>query len=1071
MVHWNNHSGVQKITSRLEFFLRRPFSFFFIILGPLFFYLPLSGQNTRYLFSHINAEDGLYTSEVMNVYQDRFGFMWFATLDGLYRYNGYNFRYFCHEVSDPESLPSSSIFYLFEDGAGELWVGGLSTLARFDRIKEKFHRVELPFEANFNWAPIPDKFGYIWITQNDRSEKQKIYRLHGATGKTVFPDIPSMGENVEKAIRDKEGNIWCFDETGAFKIEFGDTETFRIGKVFSRHEGLAGEKINHLHVDGLGRLWGSTLSGKVFYYQGQGDSSFSFFEPVASFIDWKSTDIPIQSITEDAKGNIWLATRWAILIIDNTSFEFEVVEHVKCDDQSLPGTGINGVFHGQFGVHWVYLNLGITKIQEQKTWFSHFIVDALDPLFNSNNSIFALCRDSRNAFWVSAPRYGLMKFEEFDPLSVGSKEVPANGARFEKHSVSYIMESSSGNLWFSTFSDGLLEFNPENEKFSVYRQDTGQPGSLSQDRAIRELVEDEKGRVWIARMNGISVYNPSTEAFNNYNFPGRAYPKDQYHTFAIHIDRSGRLWAGASGDKFYAFDREDEKFTEYDASFSHGILFIHEDTVLRQLLLGTHGHGVAVFDLATNQFQDFLSRKDGLSGGVVYSILQDDNRNLWLATNKGISKINMDSKSILNYGRKDGLPFEDFNSGAYARDNEGRLFFGGAYGVVFFHPGVVKSLEPSFQPKLLLASCSVFGKEVVLDKPIYEMEEIVLSSADNYVEFELSVMDFTFPSDIKYKYRLEGWDNRWTEWSDNNTAVYANLSPGKYTFRAMGTNGYGEPVSRQLAVRLKIVPAFFERKLVRYALGAFLALLAVFFLARYFRSRQREKIRNLQIEEERLRNEVKEAWLKAWRTQMNPHFMYNTLNAISGSIVEEDSRSASRNLSDFAELMRIILDHSDSTMVTLSEEIKFLNLYVKLQKLRKRAAFEFAITVDPALDEKKHLIPSMIVQPFVENSIMHAFEGRDTQGKLQVEFKKMKDKLVCTVRDNGVGWKKSFKPEHLNLAGRKSRGIRNVLGRLRILNDLYQIESEVKIQDIAESHPDETGTMVVISLNLRSVPV
>lgn len=517
------------------------------------------------------------------------------------------------------------------------------------------------------------------------------------------------------------------------------------------------------------------------------------------------------------------------------------------------------------------------------------------------------------------------------------------------------------------------------------------------------------------------------------------------------------------GDRLFRIRTEGkiDSFVINDVNSS--IFGMHFHRKLRKLFLGFSGDGLLVFDIKKLKITKVYTVKEGLASNSICCIQEDDSHNLWISTSNGISKLDINSEKFYNFDIRHGVNLRDCTTGAKFKNSKGELLFGG-YHVVRFHPDSIKTDFDVKHFPIRITSIKSLGKEKYFEKSIAALKQIDLKSSDSYLEVFFSCLDYRFPDERKYKYKLDGFDKEWIEAGKRNFASYANLKVGSYVFRVQSTNADGIWNPQEFSIPLVIhaenltqEPWFFT------IIGLLLFSGFIGGLIYYINNRQKKRELYLQKERDSLINRVQVAGLEALRSQMNPHFLYNVLNSVNSFISKNDRNTANKFLVDFGKLMRHILDNSGKHIHSIDEELEFLNLYLSFEYLRFSDIFNYEIKVAQAIESNKILVPTMLIQPLLENSIRHGLRPRKGGGVLNLLIEVKNDVLQISIVDNGIGMKESAKKTIDS--NHRSSGISNIKERIEILKNIYNKEIDFEITDLTDTGKKVTGTVVKITID------
>jgi signal transduction histidine kinase len=467
----------------------------------------------------------------------------------------------------------------------------------------------------------------------------------------------------------------------------------------------------------------------------------------------------------------------------------------------------------------------------------------------------------------------------------------------------------------------------------------------------------------------------------------------------------------------------------------------------------TSNGGVNRLMVRENRFVRY-TEANGLGNNMVCGILEDDRGRLWISTNNGISRLDPPTGRIKNFNVGDGLPIYEFHFKACGRDRFGTMYFGGNNGVLYFHPDSIQ--ENRFVPPVALTSFHLYDLVPQLDTLIEAKRLITLEHDQNSFSFEFASLDFTNPLRNRFRYRLEGFDRAWrTSDSLRHYASYTNVPPGSYVFRVVASNSDGVWNTRGTSLMVTIEPAFWQTSWFRVLTVLLLTAAVVTVIGLRIRVVQRKA---------ELERKLVGSQLRALQAQMNPHFIFNSLNAILHFVTTHDASSAHKYLSKFSKLIRSILDASRRDTMTLAEELDALRLYLDLEALRFDELFDYTIEIDPSIETEHIEIPPMLIQPYVENAINHGLRYRSRRGQLMIRMRQIDGRIVCSVIDNGIGRKRSKEMKTRYSSPFKSVGMQVTQERLEILNAMHGSRFGVSVTDLLDEHDDPAGTQVDISI-------
>ncbi|QTA80083.1 Two component system response regulator/histidine kinase, PAS fold-containing [Desulfonema limicola] len=801
-------------------------------------------DNNALRFDHLTPDDGLSAQYISVIFQDRQGFIWIATSDGLDRYDGYNFISFRHDPENPNSLSSSGVNTIWQDNTGILWFGTLNGLTRFDPQSGNFKRY-LNDNTNRIRALCQDSKGFLWLGTRDKG----LYRFDPETETfTLYQFDPgnqgSLRSNtVEAVYEDKNKTLWV-GTYGGLERFVPETQTF----IHYRNDPQDPHSLIHNSVlsifeDRTGVLWIGTDGGlDVFVPESE---TFTHLRHDAADTETISSN-SIRFIREDSSGILWIGTFGGGLNrFDQKTGRFEHFRKSPANPHSLPDDSPISFCEDRTGGLWFgTMAYGIGRIMGWSKKFTLYRHIEGNTESLGGNPVNTILEDTRGEFWFGMTGSGLDRYDPKSGRYVHYMPEKNNTGSLSHVNVFSVIEDSRGLIWISTFGGGLNCFNPVTRTFTRYQYDKDNPDSISSN-ALLAIVEDRENRLWIGSWEGgLNRFDPDTGIFTRYghkdNDPNNL---GDNRVISLCADRTGTIWIGLAGAGLAKYVPETDSFIHYKhsdndpESLSHSVVtHIFEDRS-GTLWTGTTGGGFNRFDRQTEKFRSY-TKKDGLPDNTVYGIIEDDRGLLWLSTNKGLSCFDPKNETFQNYDMGDGLQGMAFKMGACFKSSSGELWFGGNNGLNRFHPDNIKR-NPHIPPVVLtdfkVSGRSVYpGKDSPLKMPIHRVKEITLSPAQSKFSFEFAALDYNYPKKNRYAYMMEGFDKDWiyTD-STRRFATYTNLSPGKYTFRVKGSNNDGVWNEDGTWVNIIILPPWWKT----WWFITFLLLMLVFLLFGGYRLR------------------------------------------------------------------------------------------------------------------------------------------------------------------------------------------------------------------------------------------
>ena len=760
-------------------------------------------------FSHLGIEQGLSQGSALCLVQDKKGFLWIGTEDGLNRYDGYTITAFRHHPNDSTSLPNNLIYTLYEDRDGVLWAGTRAGLCQYNAVSERFIRTTNVPNPKGVFALYEDKRGTFWVgTLGDGL--QKVDRKTGnITTFTHNPQNPqSIGNNnVYSICEDAHGNLWVGTEEGLCRFNAENSTFTRYVHQPHNPRSLSHDIVRVVYTDRHGTLWVGTFGGGLCQYNDV-TNDFTTYTTDAKNVE-SLAGKEVNALFEDHRSEFWIGTHNGLCRFDREKKIFTTFQHDPKDDQSLKINNIASILEDRSGVLWFGTGgNGLSYVHPEAKKFTVYRHNLYDSLSLPHNAVRAVCEEpfGNKALWVGTAN-GLWRYDRTTGAERIFRTQTQRGIHIAKglpdNDIRSLYCDRRGMLWIGTFSGGLCRYDFNKNTFKQYGQNTNDSINIK-TKAIFKIFEDGAETLWICTNSRLLYrYNRSTDSFVSRGVGAGA-------VRAMVEGSDGGLWLGTSDGGLWRFDRTTDSCVQfvYDkntsaATGSNNVRCIYEDTTSKGILwLGTNG-GLFAVTIKTGTVRHW-TEAEGLPNNVVYGILPDDDGNLWLSTNRGLAKFNPTNQTFRAYTLSDGLPSNEFNQGAYCRAHNGELFFGSMEGLVSFLPKNVR--DNLFLPPVVLTAFKKFNRDVPLDTAISAAHVIEIHHSDNFISFEFAALNFVSPQKNQYAYKLEGFDRDWIQAGTQRSVNYTNLDPGTYQFRVKASNNDGVWNKTGSTLELRVLP-------------------------------------------------------------------------------------------------------------------------------------------------------------------------------------------------------------------------------------------------------------------------
>ena len=932
---------------------------------------------------------------------------------------------------------------------------------------------------------------------------------------TVDDGLPS--NTVYRVLQDKNGFIWICSDAGVSRF---DGKTFLN---FGVKDGLPDNEMIKMQTDGRGRIWCISLKGKLACIE---NGKIQPIARLQKRISGKVVDIqPCQdncTLFFSENDSIFHVEGYEVSNVMKSDFDLSFNYATQFDDKR--GNKIN-IWPSYYDImDSIGLNIFNHKTLQfysaSKRLRKKQELQPEDHLFFHS---FRFCLYSKGEFYDFDSDTSLTQAKIKTYLRLNNEEIMLgtlngvlhyaieNGQLVLKNrffpgiKISSILQDKEGNLLFSTLGDGLiicnnkgllhqeetknaklikiiynsdlkrLYYGDENGNLGILNTETRQVKTIrfsdetnriltlqqlkdtllvvfddeavlldKEGKLISKLASAARGLkaglmvghyAWIGSWYSLSKVDIKSRTEKIINF-GR--------TMAVYLDSEGQLWFSGDNGLMRLKNDKVEDFSKKNLLLTERFVKIERDKS-GNLWLASQAKGLVCFNPQKGTVFN-IGSKNGLADDICNSFLLDGNK-IWVATNSGIGKITFRPGSLANYNIqnisvKQGLPSNSIRDLVRVNDY---FYVATSKGLAYFREQDVSINK--FAPPIYVTGVKIWDQDTVLQK------SYTLPYDKNNLKITFVGLAYKALGDVKYLYKMEGVDRGWIETSSNDVS-YPSLPTGNYVFMVKAINEDGVQSSQPARLKIVIKAPYWQT----WWFWLLLALVAgaIVYLIVYYR------FKALRIQNSLLK-QLGETEQKALRSQMNPHFVFNALNSIQRYIVQNEGEMAYNYLNKFGRLIRGIFQNSSRKSISLKEEIDTLQLYLELESLRFSEGFDFELDVDESVDQFNQEIPSMIIQPFIENSIWHGLMHKATRGKLYIGIKAYGAGITCIIQDNGIGREAAAK-YRAQSSNHKSSAMALTAHRLKILTETTGNEHSVKVFDLLDENGVPLGTRVELQL-------
>ncbi len=784
-------------------------------------------------FERLSLEQGLSQSIIERIVQDRRGFLWFVTEDGVNRYDGYRFQVLRHDPDDPNSLSYNDVKCLHEDRDGMLWIGTFGAgLDRYDPQTGSF--------VHHRWDPsapsrlagdivrvvLEDRSGSLWVgTQGgglDRFDRSGGIFEH-------FPADPAnpgalADGDIRALYEDRSGVLWVGTAGGGLHRRDPATGAF-VRFPVDPHDpaALPSPWVQAIYEDSGGALWIGTLGGGLARLD-RSTGRFTSFRADVARDDALPSD-RVMAVVEDHEGRLWVGTDGGGLArLDAARRRFETYRHDPTNPRSLSTDRVLALFEDRSRVLWIgTYGGGLNRLDLGRKKFRTVRHDPRNPNSLSQDIVWSIAEEGGGRLWVGTDSGGLNRIDRASGEVRRYRHDPDDPASLVHDTVRYVYLDRRGDLWVATNGGGLDRLDRTTGRFEHHRHDPSNPDSIAHDE-LRTVYEDRRGNLWIGTYGGgLDRLDRATGRFAHlrHDPSDPASLPNNFVRFVIE-DSQNELWVGTQGGGLSRFDRDRGTFSTYRAvaedpsTLGSDFVFALHEARDGTLWVGTYGGGFARLDRASGRFRRYTI-DDGLPSNSVYGMLEDEFGRLWISTNRGLARFEPVSRRFHTFRAYDGLQADEFNGGAFYRSASGEMFFGGIRGFNSFYPAEIVLTEDP--PPVVITDLQLFNRSVapgeevsgraVLSRPIEFTAAIELGYRQDVLTFEFAALHFAAPENNRYRYRLQGFADAWIEArADRRSATFTRLSPGDYVFQVQAANPDGAWNQEGARLAIRVLPPF-----------------------------------------------------------------------------------------------------------------------------------------------------------------------------------------------------------------------------------------------------------------------
>lgn len=959
----------------------------------------------QFYFKKYQVEAGLSHNSVRCVLQDSFGFIWLGTGNGLNRFDGYNFKVYKNNSKDKSALRNNSIWSLYEDENKNIWIGtskgifilNLSTETFTPFLKTTKYDVLISSEVK---KIIKSKNGLIWISTLGQGlfiYNPQTDELIQKSKETAFSWDISEDVSGRVYVSSLQDGLICFDQSGKYIESFTS---------FIDNEKKEDYRINSIYcADNM--IWFTTGSNKLH-------SLNTKTSEIKNYINKESSVGSVRCIAKYTETQLLIGADNGLCIFDMPSGRFTRVGSLS-DNRGLSDQSIYSILKDKEGGYWISTSLGGINYLAQQTKNFDYYYPSFTPTRIIGKVINDFSEDTNRNIWIGSQE-GLRvldhKTQELSQFSPGGKDF--------KYDIRALLFDGD-DLWTGTFGNGLKIINLKNNTISeFYHRREIQNSLCSND--ILSLYRGRNNIIYIGTSWGLCQYNRETNDFTTLNYVG-----SMISVLSMLEDSKDDLWIGTANSGLFRYNLKNGHWihyptlrTEQGELNSNSVISIFEDST-GKVWIGTDGGGLCSYNPQKNIFEDFDPSDSILSSKVICSIEEDNNGYMWLSTNSGLIRVNPKNKKDHKiFTQENGLQSNQFNPKSSLKGSNEKLYFGGINGFNAFYPNDFK--ENSYIPPVYIVDFRLYKKgdaghasKLESNTPTYMLKNITLPFDQNNFVLQFAALSYEDTPRNRFSYRLDGFDNEWI-YTNINSASYANLPPGKYTFYVRASNNDGVWNKTGTSIEIIITPPWW-RSAVAYLVYILISLAIIHFLIKYTIKRTNRKIKRT-IEDFNIAKEK-----EVYQSKIN--FFVNLVHEIRTPLsliqlplervldtMDPNDKSSpylsvvNKNVSYLLSVVNQLLDfqkiENTKSQLMLAEE----NVNKLLQEIYNQFQYNLSlrsIVLDLQLpvEEEVLLVDKNLITKIIVNLLSNAMKFANSKIEMKLEYTDRQ--FIISVSDDGKG--------------------------------------------------------------------
>ena len=986
-------------------------------------------------FINYGTKDGLADKFIYSIAQDKKGYMWFGTGSGLYRYDRHSFKIFRSNIDKPGRTISNVLQSVHCDNNNNLWLGAFNTLQWYNPEKNIFWQPNFSNEENRKLADAyisnitDDAGGNTWIATN----RDYFFQFNKKDSSFISyrKNYPAAASKNTLKIISLNAGIFAVHNEGIY--EFDNRQNFIAAYPF-KEGGIA-----NAAADGE-TIWLTSLQNGIVKFDTK-EKKYTVLENENNNLQKNN----LNCLIKDTHQNLWIGS-YPLFKVSMPKTAIKIYGTQLNNEYSLAASKISVLFTDREQNLWIGSFNGLSMLPWQNRQIKKIpLTDAVSGNTVEPAGVFEL-PGTKDLLIANTNSGGLVYYDAAQ--NKNSTIVNPFFTSAEQKKISAVVTDNEKNIYAS---DAVNFFKLQIQKKELYpfllKDQDGKP-IINAGRNVC----DSKGNIYISSVNN-GFYNWDKTAnklthYNKWDVDKTAAINDDNVFYPCLVDDKDNIWF-TSNSSVYKYTTAENKFYHHAFTENKNVPQITAANYITQDKMGHYWISTlnnGLYELYFEKDKEILKNYTinsgiGLPSDYILNIKPDiKDSTLWISTNQRLLKFDPIAKRVLSIFKKQNGLEDDPVSYPFTITSANQLVqsFYGMLDIIDLNTYQFNTNKPSISFNAVKVLNEDYLHQIDWQNPL-----LTLADNENFIQFEFAALLYNNSNQTQYAYYLEGLENNWIYTDNKNTVSYSGLKPGTYIFKVKAANNDGV-WGNEATLKIIITPPFYQRW---WFIG-----LCLFVVGTTVYGWNRYRISQVKKEEKlkaTFQQQIAITEMKALRAQMNPHFIFNSLNGIQKYILKNDQFAASQYLTKFSRLIRLILDHSNQNTILLSSELDLLKLYIEMESMRFDERFDYTITIDKNINAETVAIPSMLIQPYIENAIWHGLLHKEEKGMLTVSFSlDEKNDLKVMIEDNGVGRQKAAELKSKQVLKKKSFCIQITEYRISIINRTMNINATSEIIDL-----------------------